>query len=175
MAPKTYAQRRDEALEHTDTDGWYNAKAAKAAALPSCRREAENARAARNRRLRRRDCYYRVDRCPPNKSNKEARAELARAINAIRARGDHVDHIVPWMHPQLRGLHTLANIQGLTPRRNKIKGARFTMTEAEIEAHIDAGRAVRLEHVDDDGSRTGKPGTVDWSQYPQHRDPETEL
>lgn len=168
MTRKTYAQRRDEALEHTDTEGWYKARATKAAAAPGRTREAENARAARNRKLRRKDIYYRVDRRPPNKRDRASRAELTKLIAAIHARGEHVDHIVPWMHPQLRGLHTVANIQGLTPRRNKIKGRFSVMTEAEIRDHVDAGRGVRPEHVDVDGSRTGKPGTVDWSRYPQH-------
>ncbi|MFN4273938.1 MAG: hypothetical protein ACK4F5_14105 [Aliihoeflea sp.] len=120
------------------------------------------------RRERRRDAKsLRVDRRPPNQS-KEERKAIKAFEDEVRARGNQPDHIVAFFDPQLRGLHTLANLQEVTPRGNLVKGFIGEYTPEQIEEFIQRGMAVLPEDVDEDYEHTSTPGKVDWSKYPQH-------
>lgn len=69
-----------------------------------------------------------------------------------------VDHVVPFIHPKLSGLHVLGNLQYLTRRDNNRKGNRLDCTDAEMEEHVRYGIAVWTKDV-------GEDGKVDWLWY----------
>jgi hypothetical protein len=124
-----------------------------------------------------------IDRRPPNQSIDEGAA--IKAIYAERDRLNapakaaglkempyHVDHIVPWRHKRLRGLHTLANLQILTARQDRIKGNRIMTAEqirqevetgvpyeepADLQPYVDAGQALWPEAVDEATSKVNWP------------------
>lgn len=178
-------RRRADDIREFTTEPYYNTRREHMQGLPSSSPEAKRARRQRYRIQRRAIKHLRVDRRPPNRQDKASRAELKVLEDAMRARGNHPDHVVPFLHPRLRGLHTIANIQELTPLQNRIKGKRILTveqiqreldtgirtpepTEAELKAMVDNGQAVWPDDVDEDYEHTSTPGKVDWSKYPQH-------
>lgn len=176
--------RREEGIRELGTESYYNVLRERAQEMPSNSGEAKRQKHRRYRARRRAIKHLRVDRRPPNQS-KEERKAIKAFENAVRARGNQPDHIVPFFHPQLRGLHTIANLQELTPRQNGIKNNRIMTveqiqqeletgirtpepTEADLKAMVDGGLAVWPEDVDEDYEHTTTPGKVNWANYPQH-------
>jgi hypothetical protein len=72
--------------------------------------------------------------------------------------GMTVDHIVPLGHPLLAGLHVLANLQYLTPRKNFQRGCRIDYTHEEAEQIVSDGVAVWRTDV-------GEDGWIHWRPY----------
>lgn len=152
---------RVQGIAELGTERYYATRRARTYGFPSFSPEARRTRHDKQRSQRRTTQCLRIDRRPLNQS-KEERKAIKAFETEVRARGNHPDHIVAFFHPQLRGLHTLANLQEASPRRNIIKGNRTVYTAEQIEAFIAAGMAVRVEDVDDE------TGVVNWPRYPQH-------
>ena len=154
--------RQARKLESTEsTEAYHIAVAKKMRARPSFapkqRREANQKWAG----LRRLPSQLRIDRRPPNQPEKERAAIKALYVKA-KADGMVVDHFIPFRHPQIRGLHTLANLRTVTARQNGVKGNRLNLSPRQIGNYIKRGMAVRAEDVDE------KTGKVNWSNYPQY-------
>jgi hypothetical protein len=97
-----------------------------------------------------------IKRVPPWVSDDERRA--MKAFYKDRPPGMSVDHIVPFGHPLVAGLHVLANLQYLPSRENIRRGNRIVYTHAEALELIRLGLAVWRTDVGDDG-------VIDWSAY----------
>jgi hypothetical protein len=68
-----------------------------------------------------------------------------------------IDHIVPLGHPEVVGLHVLANLQYLRRSANSTKGAKLPTGLTATEA-VKRGLAIWRKDI-------GKNGTVDWEPY----------
>lgn len=103
-----------------------------------------------------------VRRTPPWQTREEREAIMAFYRDA-RNKGMTVDHIVPFNHPALAGLHVLANLQHLSLKDNMRKGNRLPETEGGPAEYVRRGMAVWRRDVGDDGR-------VDWQRYALDRE-----
>ena len=79
-------------------------------------KDAYNAKCAKRRanRIKATPIWYRKEH-----------AEILQMYKEASAEGNHVDHIIPLHHELVCGLHTIANLQKLTPSDNLAKSNSF--------------------------------------------------